>query len=205
MKKMKNHVRLCALLLMFAMMLTACGSKKGDAKTDAKNNTNASQDTKNEDKDEPKKDAVKSDGYEKFSKVEIGMSEDEVNAILGEPTRIDKAYYYYTITVNGKDMEVEVWINTTTGKTTYKQGNFIGSEYRAEFADPATDLSKARDLEDETLKTYEDCAAAFKTPGYLTSTDEDGAKTFLWVTSNDGFLTVSFRADGTVKSYSGVC
>lgn len=34
---------------------------------------------------------------------------------------------------------------------------------------------------------------------------EDGETTYLWVNSEDGYLSVTFRADGTVKTYNGFC
>ncbi|MCL1866362.1 MAG: hypothetical protein FWF82_03015 [Oscillospiraceae bacterium] len=147
-----------------------------------------------------------SDGYEKFSQIELGMTEDEVNAVLGEPARVEKAYYYYNITVNGKEMEVEVWINAVSGVVTYKRGDFDKSDYRAEFMDSATDLSKADELkEGGSLKTYDDCKEAFKTPGFLTSFNQDGTKIYLWVNEKDGYMRVTFREDGTIKTFSGYC
>ena len=147
----------------------------------------------------------KGDGYAKFSQLEMGMTESDVNGILGEPVRVDKAYYYYNVTVNGQDMEIEVWINTTSGLVIYKNGDFYKGEYRAEFADSATDFSTVDDLENGKLQTYEDCAAAFKTPGYVITDDEDGVKRYLWVDANDGYMCVTFKADGSVKTYSGFC
>ena len=148
---------------------------------------------------------AQNDGYEKFSQVEMGMTESQVQEILGEPTRIDKAYYYYNIMVNGQELEVTVWINLTSGLVTYKSGDFYKEGYRDAFADSATDFSAVDGLDSGELDTYEACAAAFKTPGYLIGLDESGEQRYLWVDSNDGNLSVSFRPDGTVKSYSGYC
>lgn len=150
-------------------------------------------------------DDVKSDGYEKFSLLEIGMNESEVSAILGEPVRVDKAYYFYDIIVNGKSMEMTVWINMESGLVTYFSGDFDGNEYRGEFSDEATDLSKADDLENGGISSYEDCVSTFKTPGYLISLDEDGERRYLWVDANDGYMTVTFKEDGSVKTYRGFC
>ena len=146
---------------------------------------------------------VQNDGFEKFDQIKIGMTEDEVTAILGEPARVDKAYHYYNVVVNGCDLEVEVWINTTTGQVTYKYGDFTKSECIPAFADDATDLSAVTALENEELADYEACAEAFKTAGYLISEDEDGRKDYLWVRADGGFMTVSFGADGAVRSYRG--
>lgn len=155
--------------------------------------------------DESQAEPVKSDGYEKFSRIELGMTESEVNAILGEPTEVNKADYSYTVTVNGNDAEVTVWINTVSGVVVYKNGDFYGDEYFPEFADSATDFSAVGDLEDGVLNSYEDCAAAFKTPGYLTSINEDGVTSYLWVDSDYGHLSVTFKADGSVRSFNGYC
>ncbi len=181
---MKKVLSLALVLTLALSLLAACSS------------------TANQ--DEPKGNA-KGDGYDKFSQLKIGMTESEVNAILGEPTRVDKAYYYYTVTVNGKDAEVEVWINTTSGLVTYLSGTFDESEYRAAFADNETDLSKVNGLETEEINTYDACVSAFKTPGYLLNVDEDGEKQYLWVDATDGYMRVTFRADGSVKTYGGVC
>lgn len=148
---------------------------------------------------------IKSDGYEKFSRLKIGMTESEVNEILGEPTKIDKAYHYFNITVNGQDMEIQVWINTTSGLVTHISGDFSANEYRAEFADSETDLSAADGLDSGEIASYDDCVAAFKTSGYLISIDENDVKRYLWVDSYDGHICITFKADGSVKSYVGYC
>lgn len=206
--KIKNK-RLIALLLAIPMVLSAsaCGNSgsvtQNSSKTSSDNTVSSESTEKTESQSEAQ--AVKSDGYDKFSQLKIGMTESDVNAILGEPTKVDKAYYYYNITVNGQDLEIEVWINTTSGLVTYINGDFYESEYRAEFVDSATDLSAADDLDSGKLDTYEDCVSAFKTPGYLITIDEDDVKRYLWVDSNDGYLSVTFNADGSVKTYGGVC
>lgn len=198
------YKRLFALLLAVLMVLSvsACGKDNSDPQN---NSEIPSNDTSGIEETGSQSEVVKSDGYAKFSQLEIGMTESDVNAILGEPTRVDKAYYYYNITVNGQDMEITVWINTVSGLVTYISGDFYEDEYRAEFADSATDLSSAGDLDSGKLDTYEACASAFKTPGHLISIDEDGVTRYLWVDSNDGHLCITFRADGTVKSYVGYC
>lgn len=155
--------------------------------------------------DESQAEPVKSDGYEKFSQIEIGMTESEVNAILGEPIEVNKADYSYIVTVNGHDAEVTVWISTVSGLVVYKNGDFYGEDYFPEFADSGTDFSAVGDLEDGVLNSYEDCTAAFKTPGYLTSINEDGVTSYLWVDSDYGHLSVTFKADGSVRSFSGYC
>lgn len=201
------------LVIMMALPLAACGSD-GAAANDGQASGNIDVDsgsTKQEETDsgsakqEETKEKVKSDGYDKFSQLRIGMTEDEVNAILGEPTRVDKAYYYYNITVNGNDLELEVWINTVSGFVTYLSGDFSSSEYRAEFTDSATDLSTVNGLESGEINTYDDCVSAFKTSGYLMNINEDGVKQYLWVNVDDGYMRVTFKADGSVKTYSGYC
>ena len=200
---MKNTKRLLAAILAMLMVLSlaACGKDGGNATTPAEDVAADSNVTEATAQTEP----VKSDGYEKFSQLKIGMTESEVNAILGEPVSVDKAYYYYNIVVNGQDMELEVWINTGSGLVTYISGDFSANEYRAEFMDSNTDLSAVGDLESGALATYDDCAKAFKTPGYLMSIDEDGETVYLWVDANDGYLRVTFNADGTVRKYAGFC
>lgn len=210
---MKNKCkRIFALLLtlLIVLSLAACNKDKNDTQYNSEtssSNTLEVKESKSQDSDEndSQSETVKSDGYTKFSQLEIGMTESDVNAILGEPAKIDKAYYYYNITVNGQNLEIQVWINTTSGLVSYFAGSFVGDEYRAEFADSETDLSSANDLDSGKLNTYEECASAFKTPGYLISVDEDGTKRYLWVDSNDGHLCVTFKADGSVKSYVGYC
>lgn len=200
--------RFFALLLAVLTVLSLCACGKSESKTQGSPeaaNTEAANTEAAVEETAAQNAAVESDGYEKFSQLKIGMTESEVNAILGEPLRIDKAYYYYNIVVNGNDMELEVWISTVTGQVIYINGDFSEEEYRAEFADSATDLSVASKLESGELATYEDCATAFKTPGYLTSIDDDGETRYLWVDSTDGYMRVTFRADGTVKSYAGYC
>lgn len=214
--------RFLALLLAVALMLfiPACGQSEsgGQSSSQASSGSPASvsepesQESSAVDSaageetgSEPGSVPVKSDGYEKFSQVEMGMTESEVNAILGEPVRVDKAYYYYNIMVNGQELEITVWINTVSGIVTYKSGDFYKTGYRDEFADGAVDFSGVDGLDTGELDTYDACAAAFKTPGYLIGLDEDGETRYMWVDSNDGQLCVSFRPDGTVKSYSGYC
>lgn len=226
---MMNHNdwsrRLLALFAAGMLALTACGSKEvdssnGDRLFDSagQNNQSASGSGAQDDQsglssgaqDDGQQDsgsgtAVANDGYEKFLQLQIGMTESEVNAILGEPVNIDKAYYTYNVTVNGKDMDLTVWISTVTGQVIYLSGEFDGSDYRDAFVDSQTDLSAVDRLESGELDTYEACAEAFKTPGYLYSIDEDGETRYFWVNSNGGYIRVTFRPDGTVKTYSGFC
>lgn len=210
---MKNNCKkLFALLLalLTVLSLAACsknGNETQDSSEVSSSNTVDSEESKSESSEEndSQSEPVKSDGYAKFNQLEIGMTESEVNAILGEPTKVDKAYYYYNITVNGQDMEIEVWINTASGLVTYFNGNFGGSEYIAEFADSKTDLSAADKLESGELSTYEECASAFKTPGYVITVQEDGTKSYLWADSNGGYMRITFKDDGSIKTYSGVC
>lgn len=58
-------------------------------------------------------------------------------------------------------------------------GNFYKDEYRDEFIDVATDHSNAKDLDNDIIKTYDDCVSNFKTSGYLINIDEDGRKIYL--------------------------
>lgn len=221
-----KKIMISALALVLLLSLAACGENSNpdnssdnstttedatpsntqasasDEETSTEDSNDADLDSTNQDET---KENVKSDGYEKFSQLEIGMTESEVNAILGEPTSVDKAYYYYNITVNGEDFELTVWINTVTGLVTNIYGDFSASDYRAEFADSATDLSKASGLESGEINTYDDCVSAFKTSGYLTSIDEDGVKRYLWVDASEGYMNVTFKADGSVKTYNGYC
>ncbi|MBQ7491792.1 MAG: hypothetical protein IJT76_04255 [Clostridia bacterium] len=150
-------------------------------------------------------DSIDNDGYEKFSQLEIGMTESDVQAILGDPVRVDKAYHYYNAKVNSRDIEIEVWINTVTGQVVYFYIPIYKNDYRDAFYSNDTDLSGVNGLENGTIKTYDDCVQAFKTSGYLTSLDDAGAADYLWVNSYSGYIQVSFRADGSVKSYNGVC
>ncbi len=200
------------VLLVFALVLalsfTACGNN--NAMGDGSKNSTASlssgdSDDKASTKQEEVKDNAVSDGYDKFCQLKIGMTESEVNAILGEPMKVDKAYYYYNITVNGKDLKLEVWISAVSGKVTYISGDFTANEYLAEFADSATDLSQVKGLESGEIDTYDACVKAFKTPGYLMNVDDKGVKQYFWVNDQEGYMRVTFKADGSVKTYSGVC
>ena len=192
MKRQKKRFVAVLLALLMVLAAGACGKNENENP-----NGSGENDSQNE--------AVKSDGYAKFSQLKIGMTESEVNAILGEPVRVDKAYYYYSITVNGQDMEIEVWISMVSDEVIYFNGDFYKSEYRSEFADRRTDLSAAGKLDSGELSTYEECVSAFKTSGYLITEDDKGEKRYLWVDIFDGELCVTFRADGSVKSYSGYC
>ncbi|MDR0286428.1 MAG: outer membrane protein assembly factor BamE [Clostridiales bacterium] len=196
-----KKILIFAVVLVLALYFTACNESGNNYfNTDNGSNIPGSTSANNESKEK-----VTSDGYDKFSQLEIGMTESQVNAILGEPTRVDKAYHYYNVTVNGNDLELEVWINTVSGLVTYISGHFNKDEYRTEFADSATDLSCANNLKTGEINTYDACVNAFKTPGYLMNIDENGVKEYLWVNANDGYMTVTFRADGTVKTYGGFC
>lgn len=205
----------CVLLvfMLTVLSLAGCGKDSPEVQTEAiasgtgEDQASEASEPEAADAEEAgqKSDPVKSDGYEKFSQLKIGMTESEVNAILGEPASVDKAYYYYNITVNGNDLELTVWINMTTGLVTYLYGDFSKDEYRAEFVDSETDLSAVGGLESGEISTYDDCVSTFKTAGYLMSEDKDGVKTYLWVNSYDGYMRVTFYADGSVKTYSGVC
>lgn len=199
----------CLTLCLF-LSVTACGGNvkedpdDGEVSVDVASDSDESDAQVVEENSSPDESAA-SDGYAKFSQLAIGMTESEVNAILGEPAEVDKAYYYYNIMVNGQEMQIQVWINTTSGMVTYFGGSFEESSYRAEFADSETDLSAADGLDSGELSTYEECVAAFKTAGYLISLDEDGVARYLWVDANDGHICITFREDGTVKSYVGYC
>lgn len=223
------NCRLRKMMALFAagmLALTACGSKEVDSSVgdqgffdSVSRNDQSATETGTQDEpsgsgsgsqddsqqDSGSGDAAANDGYEKFLQLQIGMTESEVNAILGEPVSIDKAYYTYNVTVNGKDMDLTVWISTVTGQVIYLAGEFDSSDYRDAFADSKTDLSAVDRLESGELDTYEACVEAFKTPGYLYSIDEDGETRYFWVNSNGGYIRVTFRSDGTVKTYSGFC
>lgn len=205
MKSKRLFALLLTLLLVFS--LAACSKKETNTKDNSSESVSNGAETKESDTQDSEKndEAVKSDGYAKFSQLEIGMTESDVTAILGEPVKVDKAYHYYNISVNGQDLEIQVWINTVSGLVTHFSGNFEEEEYRAEFANSETDFSAADQLDSGELSTYDECVSAFKTPGYLISLDEDGAARYLWVDSNDGHLCITFRADGSVKSYVGYC
>lgn len=196
--------RLIALLLALAIILAMAACGGGEEESSGKEDS-AKSEAKDETTEEAKEEPVESDGYEKFSKLEIGMTRADVDGILGEPTKVDKAYHYYNVTVNGQDAEVEVWISTVNDSVIYISGPFDESEYRAEFADDKTDLSAVSDLESGALATYDDCVDAFKTEGYLMSIDEDGEAIYLWVDSTDGYLRVTFDAEGNVTNFSGYC
>lgn len=202
MKTSIKAVKMSAALLAMLTALASAGCSGATGKTD---NSSSGGSSSSASVAENNSEAVKNDGYEKFSKIKLGMTEDEVNAILGEPVKVDKAYYYYNVTVNGNDAEVQVWINTTSGLVVYTYGDFYGNEYSPAFADSATDLSAVDDLESGKLKNYDDCAAAFKTPGYLISEKDNGVKSYLWVDSTQGRLRITFKADGTVNTYNGFC
>lgn len=206
MKRKRNYGKLLVLLLIILMVFSLIGCTKDDSEVQNSGDTQKSDDTQeDEDDSETPKDNVKSDGYEKFSQLKIGMTESEVNAILGEPTSVDKAYYYYNIIVNGQDLELNVWINLPTGLVTNIYGDFSNDKYRGEFIDSKTDLSAVNDLDSGKISNYDECVAAFKTEGNLISIDDDGIKTYLWVNSDDGYLRVTFEADGSVKDFSGYC
>lgn len=204
--------RLFAVLLTALMVLPASGCGKEEKSSSESSSSESSSEISADENNDSEKtespangEAVKSDGYEKFSQLQIGMTESEVNEILGEPTKVDKAYYYYNITVNGQDMELTVWINTTSGLVTNIYGDFSADEYRAEFVDSETDLSAADDLDSGKIASYDDCVSAFKTQGYLIGIDEEGVKRYLWVDSNDGHICITFKPDGSVKTYVGYC
>ena len=200
------------LAFMLALSLVACGSNGGPTTGDnsklsgsgeVDTTTEAPGDDSSDTQQEAPTENVKSDGYEKFSQLKIGMTESEVNAILGEPARVDKAYYYYNATINGENLELEVWITTESGLVSYLNGNFNKSEYRDEFADSETDLSKAGGLDDGEISSYDDCVSTFKTPGFLLNINESGVVSYLWVNTVGGHLRITFDADGSVKSYNG--
>lgn len=209
--------KISAILLSITMLLSlaACGSNNTAANDDQTSGSTVQEEqTENNDSDSTVLTEtagvettanVESDGYDKFSQLKIGMTESEVNAILGEPTKVDKAYYYYNVIVNGEDMELTVWINTVSGLVTYISGEFNAEEYRTAFADQATDLSAVSGLESGEISTYDDCVSTFKTPGYLMSIDEDGVTRYLWVNTDNGYMSVTFKADGSVKTYGGFC
>lgn len=79
---MKNK-RLFALLLTLLMVLTmsACGREERDAQIGSGISGN---DTLSAEKNDSPSAAVKSDGYEKFSQLKIGMTESDVHTILGD-------------------------------------------------------------------------------------------------------------------------
>lgn len=200
-RKVHGAKRMLALLAAGMLALTACGAKEEGSSSENRGVVGSG----TQDDESVGGEAVVNDGYEKFMQLQIGMTESEVNAILGEPVEIDKAYYTYRVTVNGKDMDLDVWINTGTGLVTYLAGDFAGNDYRDAFSDSETDLSGVDRLESGELDTYEACVEAFKTPGYLLSVNADGVKWFFWVNSKGGYIRIKFRADGTVQSYNGLC
>lgn len=210
MSKRKNKWILVPLLALMIVLLTACSEKNADVDNTVSGSSDSYTETEGNDiqaseESDLQSGVVESDGYAKFSQLEIGMTESDVREILGEPAEVDKAYHYYNIIVNGQEMEIQVWINTVSGLVTYFGGNFEKDEYRAEFVDSKTDLSAAEQLDSGELSTYDECVSAFKTSGYLISLNEDGEARYLWVDSNDGHLCITFSSDGNVKSYVGYC
>jgi len=200
MKTNSKCTRFVSLLLILLTIFSLAGCARKDSKDQDSTHVQG-----NSEESKTQSGGVKSDGYDKFSKLKIGMTKSEVNAILGEPAKVDKAYYYYDITVNGQDLELTVWIDATSGLVTNLYGDFSNDKYRMEFADSATDLSTVSDLDSGKIDNYDACKTAFKTPGFLISIDEDGVKEYLWVNTDDGHMTVTFKADGSVKTYIGVC
>jgi len=198
-----KKILLTMLMLVLGLALVACGGSNSSNSNSSDSNNSNSSDSSNIAQEKPER-TNSGDGYEKFSQLKIGMTESEVHAILGEPTRVDKAYYYYNVIVNGNDLELTVWIDMTTGLVTYYSGEFSASEYRAEFADSKTDLSGVNGLKSEEITTYDECVKAFKTPGYLMNMKENGSYQCLWVDDDDSYIRVSFDADGNVKSYAGL-
>lgn len=210
MSKRKNKKIFVPLLALMIVLLTACGEKSADVDNTVSGSSDSYTEAEGNDmqaseESDLQSGVVESDGYAKFSQLEIGMTENDVREILGEPAKVDKAYYYYNITVNGQEMEIQVWINTVSGLVTYFGGNFEKDEYRAEFVDSKTDLSAADQLDSGELSTYDECVSAFKTSGFLISLNEDGEARYLWVDSNDGHLCITFNSEGNVKSYVGYC
>lgn len=204
---MKKILSAALVFVLAISMLTACGGDD-ESKSSGNGSDNSTNSTASLGGDNTNPDNVKNDGYEKFSKLKIGMNKNEVNDILGEPVKeeigTENVCYYYKIRVNGKDMEVEVWISKGDRLVTYFGGDFFIEEYRAEFADSATDLSNANDLKSGKIATYDDCVSAFKTPGYLINIDEWGIKGYIWVNTDNEHVRITFSAGGKIKDYSGL-
>ena len=203
--------KMISLLFAFTLMITlvACGNADNNQSEPYEEDAIATETngedtaTNDEDADMESDESELGDGYYKFSQLEMGMTESDVYAILGEPIRVDKAQHFYNVTVNGTDLELEVWINTVTGLVTYFRGNFTHGDYRAVFADGNVDFSRINELENGEINSYEEAVEAFNSPGYLMSAHEDGRKTYFWVNDVDGYLRINFSSDGSVSGFSG--
>ena len=190
------------LVLVFGLALVACG-QGNNSNTSSNDSNSSSSDSSAIAQEEPEQTDL-GDGYEKFTQLQIGMTESEVIAILGEPISVDYENYKFNVVVNGSDLVLTLWINEKTGLVTDISGDFGDREYRDAFANSSTDLSGAKGLESGEINTYDDCVRAFKTPGYLTSINVYDQTRYLWVNSDGGYLTVRFDEDGNVKSYIGI-
>lgn len=138
-------------------------------------------------------------GYEKFLRLTTGMKEENVEKILGKPDSTDGMYRNYTVRINGGDCPVEVLIKN--GVVAVYNGDFDDERYRPWFVRPQTDFGEANQLGQE-LDSYRRVAQAFGTEGYLIGVGGKNIEKYMWVKSDDEYITVTFGPDG-VMEYTG--
>ncbi len=194
---------LSALAAVVALSLTACSSSDQTSETESSKTTDVSEEKQsNKNSDETVK------ALENLSQLEIGMSESDVNDLLGDPSEEGdhSASYYsnkYLLDINGNDCTLSVSFYLKDQLVdSFNVISSNDSSFREAIMDEDTDLSSVDDVDSGDISTYDEVVKAFKTSGTVTS--DNGVKTtYLWVDSDGGYMSITFDEDGNVSSYSG--
>ena len=156
------------------------------------------------------------EAYERFLEVDMGMTMEEVNAILGEPVETEEPdgqegarsnyEYGYMLGENFSTVcDIHVFFSGEDDTVAMKTYNLdTGIDY---FRDPEVDLSGYQKVKDEEVTTYDGCVDLFGSEGYLTACDLAGngdVLSYEWVDEKGGSVNVTFGPDGSVRSMSGL-
>ena len=181
----------CSLALMFGVV--GCGSNSNEAKDSSSTATSESQSTNSSAQAE----------YQKFLDIKLGMTEDEVDAILGEPTEVTDDYHIYTMDVDGTDAEIKIMFDKD-GKVTSKNADIASSEYKEAFGDSNVNFTDAQKINDKEVTTYNEFVQLLGTDGMLYSENDNGYTSYFWLNNDGGIVRATFDSDGDMTIANGV-
>ena len=148
------------------------------------------------------------DEYQKFLDVQLGMTETEVEGILGTPDdKEDESggyvSYDYELVFDGEDADLEVHFNPE-GKVWNKTLDILGYDFKDIFGNGNVDLSGSQRIEDGEVTTYDEVVELYGDEGILITEDDAGSGPtyrYVWYDANGGSSDASFREDGSLTSF----
>lgn len=145
---------------------------------------------------EQKEDDAKREVVEKFNKISIGMTKEEINKILKVSDE-----------EKGKYEDEKISVTFTDGKASYLELRL--SYNREEIKNAKTDLSEYSKFTDRLDKGeefyYQDLVDAFKTEGTCVTKNKNGCTKYEWADEEGRYMsaTISQYSNGSVTMMMG--